>query len=270
MSTRRACGVVGLPRSAYYYRRRGKDVTALTHRVQELARARPRFGYRRIYVLLRREGWRVNHKRVHRLYVELGLQVRTKRRKKHASHLRVPLTPPQTVNERWSMDFVTDRLTDGRPFRVLTLVDLFSRECPLIIAAVSLTGQKVAEQLERLRLRRGGPQAITVDNGSEFASRALDEWAYRQGVHLDFIRPGKPVENAYIESFNGRLRDECLNAHLFFSLEDAQQKLEAWRIDYNTQRPHTALDEQTPAEYAANHHRGLQEEKILNVAVAQF
>jgi putative transposase len=250
VSTTRACGLIELQRSSFYYRSRGKDTTALRARLRELAEARRRFGYRRLHVMLRREGWKVNHKRTYRLYCEEGLAVRTKKRKKRGSHLRVVPPAPTGPNERWSMDFVADRLYDGRRFRALTVVDTFTRECPIIEADFSLTGKKVAAALEAIALVRGYPKIITVDNGSEFYSKEMDGWAYRRGVQLDFIRPGKPVENGYIESFNGKLRDELLNAELFLDINDARLKLEAWRRDYNGNRPHSALGNLTPSEYA--------------------
>jgi putative transposase len=251
VSARRACEVIGLRRSSFYYRSKAKDTTALQMRLRELAEARRRFGYRRLYVLLRREGWVVNHKRVYRLYRQEGLSVRTKKRKKRGSHLRVVSAPATAVNKRWSMDFVHDTFVNGGRFRVLTLVDTFSRESPLLYADTSLSGQKVAAQLDQVAEQRGCPEVITVDNGTEFFSKAMDTWAYRHGVKLEFIRPGKPVENAFIESFNGRLRDECLNAELFLDLVDARKKLEAWRKDYNENRPHSSIGNLTPAEFAA-------------------
>jgi putative transposase len=255
VSDRRACRLLELNRATWWYRSRAPDQTPLRHRLCELAAARPRFGYRRLHILLRREGWTVNTKRVYRLYRAADLAVRTRRRTKRASHVRVPLPASAHANERWSMDFVTDRLDDGRPFRVLTVVDQFSRECVLLEAAGSLTGKSVAAALQGVVATRGAPRAITVDNGSEFYSQAMDSWAYRHGIALDFIRPGKPVENAYIESFNGRLRDECLNTTLFLSLTDAREKLEAWRLDYNQRRPHSSLGDLTPAEYVDRHRR---------------
>jgi len=212
--------------------------------------------------MLRREGWVVNKKRVHRIYREEGLTVRLTRRRKRASHLR--MVPPQAsqLNERWSMDFVADTLLDGRRFRALTVVDNWSRHSPLIEVDFALTGAKVVTALERVAKHRGYPKMITVDNGSEFASKALDAWAYAHGVKLDFIRPGKPVENAMIESFNGRFRDECLNAQVFISLHDARQKIETWRIDYNEHRPHGSLGDLTPREFAEQAAQtGLQEER---------
>jgi len=199
--------------------------------------------------LLNREGLVVNHKRTERIYKQEGLSLRRQKRKKVASGLRVELPRPERVNQRWSMDFVSDSLNDGRRFRALTVVDDYSRECPVIEVDTSLGGRRVAETLSRLAEVRGLPEVITVDNGPEFAGKALDEWAYRRGVKLNFITPGKPVENAYIESFNGRLRDECLNGNWFPTLKDARQIIEAWRIDYNEVRPHSSLGNLTPSEF---------------------
>lgn len=220
--------------------------------MREIAQVRRRFGYRRIHVMLRREGWAVNHKRVYRLYRLEGLSVRTKKRRKRASHLRIVPAALAQANERWSMDFVQDTLDDGRRFRALTLVDVFTRECLMIGADSSLSGHKVAMLLDQVAADRSYPKQITVDNGTEFYSKAMDSWAYRHGVQLDFIRPGRPMENGYIESFNGRLRDECLDGELFLSLVDARQKLEAWRRDYNEHRPHSSIGNLTPIEFATS------------------
>ena len=190
-----------------------------------------------------------NHKLIYRLYRQEHLSGRTKTRKKRAAQPRVPLGRASKANERWAMDLMADRLADGRAFGVLTIVDQFSRECPLLEVGASLTGRRVVDCLERLALFRGRPQAITVDNGSEFCSRGLDAWAYQHGVKLDFIQPGKPVENGFIESFHGKLRDESLNTEIFFALEDARQKLARWRRDYNEQRPHSALGGLPPTEH---------------------
>lgn len=241
--------MIGLNRTTFWYKSHAKDATALVMRLVELARVRVRFGSRRIYELLRREGWRVNHKRVHRLYVLAGLQIKIRRKTKRASHTRVPIARPETRNEHWSMDFVADMLDNGRRFRVLTIVDNFTRECPALLADFSLNAQKVIACLEHLKITGGLPRAITVDNGTEFASRAMDSWAYQNKVQLDFITPGKPQQNAFIESFNGKLRDECLNTNAFGSLEDAGQKVEAWRRDYNTCRPHSAIGNLSPEEF---------------------
>jgi putative transposase len=269
VSERRACNVVGLCRATWRYRRRGKDDSALRMRLKELAQARPRFGHLRLHTMLRREGWLVNKKRTYRIYREEDLAVRTKRRRKRASHLRVLPPAPQAANERWSMDFVADRLDDGRRIRVLTVLDVFTRECLALVADFSLNGKKVAQALDDIAHERGFAQVITVDNGSEFYSQQMDSWAYRNGVRLDFIRPGKPVENAFIESFNGRLRDECLNTEVFVSIEDARQRLCEWKRDYNECRPHGALNGLTPSEFAANAtNEGLREAEILNLKMA--
>lgn len=249
VGVRRACGLLRFNRASWYYRPHPCDDRAIRGRICELAQARPRFGFQRIHVLLRREGWLVNKKRVHRIYREEGLTVRLRRRRKRASQLRIMPPPARQLNERWSMDFVMDTLLDGRRFRALTVVDNWNRHSPLIEPDFTLTGPKVVAVLDRVARRSGYPKIITVDNGSEFASKVLDAWAYEHGIKLDFIRPGKPVENAVIESFNGRFRDECLNANVFVSLHDARQKIEAWRIDYNEHRPHSALGDLTPQEF---------------------
>lgn len=265
VSFRRSCGLVQFCRSSWYYQSQAQNITALAMRITELARTRVRYGYRRIYELLRREGWRVNHKRVHRLYVMMGLQVQIRRKIKRASHARVPIARPETSNEHWSMDFVTDMLDNGRRFRVLTIIDNFTRECPALLADFSLNAQKVIHCLDQMKNTRGLPKAITVDNGTEFASRSMDAWAYRNDVKLDFIRPGKPVENAFIESFNGKLRDECLNVNTFASIDDAAQKVECWRRDYNTYRPHSAIGNLSPEEFARQQKQGLPKAEISNL-----
>lgn len=234
--------------SVYHYRSYRDSQDHLRMRIKEIATARPRFGYLRIYTLLRREGWKVNKKRIYRLYSEEGLQVRTKRRKKYASHQRVPAAKPASRNERWSMDFVADTLVGGRRFRVLTLVDLYSRECLALRAGRSLRGAEVVEELNRLSVAGRKPSMITVDNGSEFTSKELESWCYLNDVKLDFIRPGKPVENCFVESFNGRLREECLNANLFFTIAQVEKILAVWMEDYNNFRPHGSLGGIPPSE----------------------
>jgi putative transposase len=247
----RACHLAQFSRAAWYRRPTRDDQAALRSRIRELAHARPRFGFTRIWVLLRREGWPVNKKRVRRLYRLDGLQLRMRvRRRKHIALHRGPAPVPVGPTERWSMDFVHDALADGRPFRVLTVVDQWSRQSPILEVASSVSGATVGLALDRVIRMGAAPRSITVDHGTEFMSRALEDWAYQRGVQLDFIRPGKPVENAFIESFNGRLRDECLNVHQFTSIEDAKTKIEAWRIDYNQRRPHSSLGHLTPNEYA--------------------
>ena len=250
LSEKRACGLVGITRWTNRYQSRRDPQAELRLRLRDLAGSRVRYGYRRLTVMLRREGWAVNAKRVYRLYREEGLQVLTAKRKKRGSHTRIPLPAPVRANQRWSMDFVSDRFSDGRWFRILTVVDQYTRECLCAYADRSQTGEKVVEQMKRLGKLRGLPESITTDNGSEFAGQAMDLWAHQAGVKLDFIRPGRPVQNGYIESFNGRLRDECLNGEIFFNLTDAREKLEHWRRDYNQKRPHTALADRTPEEFA--------------------
>jgi putative transposase len=250
-SVRRACRVIGLSRATWrYQRRRDLRNVALLDRLQAHATARPRFGYRRLHILIAREGVRVNHKRLYRLYRAAGLQVRRRRRKRLTRGERVPLPRPTQRGERWSMDFTLDTLADGRSFRTLNIVDDFTRECVAIEVDRSLPGLRVTRVLDRLRSTVGLPACIVVDNGPEFAGRTLDAWAYAHGVTLRFIRPGKPIENAYVESFNGKFRDECLNEHWFVSLVDAKTAIEHWRVDYNTVRPHSSLDQATPDHFA--------------------
>ena len=250
MSCVRACRLAPFTRSAWYRRSRAKDQSALRLRIRDLAQARPRFGYLRIWVLLRREGWVVNRQRVRRLYRLEGLQLRMRvRRRKHMALHRGPAPAPVQPNERWSMDFVHDTLADGRPFRILTVVDNWSRHSPLLEVACRMSGERVGQALDQVVDDSSRPRSFTVDHGTEFQSRVLEDWAYRHGIQLDFIRPGKPVENAFIESFNGRLRDECLNVHQFWSLEEARGIIEAWRLDYNQHRPHSSLGHLTPNEF---------------------
>ena len=250
LSQRHACRLVGVARSVARYRRRSVELPGLRERLCALAAERRRYGYRRLWVLLRREDFRVNHKKVYRLYREEGLMVRRRKRKRMCGTSRVPLATAVQRKERWAMDFVADALANGRRIRVLTVVDTFTRECLATEVDTSLPGLRVARVLDRLGSAEGLPSRITVDNGPEFAGRALDAWAYQHGVQLDFIAPGKPVQNAYIESFNGRLRDECLNEHWFGTLAEARATIEAWRLDYNSVRPHSALHNRTPEEFA--------------------
>lgn len=213
--------------------------------------SRPRYGYMRLYVLLRREGWPVNHKRVLRLYREEGLMVRTKRRRKLTSRIRVLPPLPEAANEHWSIDFVSDQLATGQRFRVLTAVDHFTRECLCAEAGFHLRSESVTRALDAVLAERGKPKVITLDNGTEFTASHFDGWAHRLGVQLDFIAPGKPVQNAYIESFNGKLRDECLNQHWFNSLDQAREVLAAWREDFNKTRPHSSLGDVAPEAFRA-------------------
>lgn len=252
MSERRACRVLGINRSSLRYRSRRSGDMALKERLCQLASQRRRFGYRRLHVLLCREGEAVNHKRVYRLYREAGLAVRRRGRKKVAREARLPVVAPRRPNERWCLDFVSDALAWGRRIRLLCIIDTFTREALAIEVDTSLPGTRVAQALEHLVTRQGAPEEITLDNGPELTSRALDQWAYQRGVRLRFIEPGKPVQNAFIESFNSRLRDECLNEHWFLSLRDAQRIVEAWRVDYNQTRPHSSLGNLTPEEFRKN------------------
>jgi putative transposase len=250
VSEKRACRVIQICRTSYRYRSIRDEQVALRLRVNEIARVRVRYGYKRIHVLLRREGWRVNHKRVYRIYCEEGLNLRARKPKRRRSAAQRVMRPPATFpNESWSMDFVTDSLFNGHRFRSLTIVDNFSRECLAIEVGQHIRGEDVVTVLERVTAVRGKPRFIKVDNGPEFISKELDKWAYENGVILDFSRPGKPIDNAYIESFNGSFRDECLNISWFLSLEDAREKIEAWRRDYNEWRPHSSLDNLTPSQY---------------------
>jgi len=251
VSERRACRVAAVKRSTMRYRSQAKDQTPLRQRLRELAASRVRYGYRRLHVLLRREGWRVNAKRVYRLYREEGLSLRLKRPKKRVSVPRVTPPPAARPNERWSIDFLRDSLADGRAFRIFTVVDNVSKVSPAIEAAFSIKGEAVVAVLDRLKATVGVPKRLAVDNGPEFISKALDAWAYQNGVALEFSRPGKPTDNAFVESFNGHFRQECLDQHWFASLEEARQIIETWRIEYNTERPHQALKYGTPTDFAA-------------------
>ena len=243
---------MGLPRASYDYKPVERHDDELREKIRELAHQRKRFGCPRIHLLLRREGLVINHKRTERIYREEGLSLRKRKRRKTAAMARVILPASTRPNERWSMDFVTDSIVTGRRFRALVIVDDYSRECPVIEVDTSLGGRRVVQVLERLCETRGLPEVITIDNGPEFAGKVLDEWAYRHAVKLNFIRPGKPIENAYAESFIGRLRDECLNENWFISLKNSRDIIESWRIDYNEGRPHTSLGGLTPGEYAGN------------------
>ena len=249
LSLRKACLLVNLSTYVYRYRSKPDNDDVLRHRLQELAEERKRFGSPRLHLLLKREGLVVNHKRTERLYREEGLALRKKRRKGVAG-ARVVLPSAQRTNERWSMDFVTDSIVTGRCFRALTIVDDFLRECSAIEVDTSPGGRRVVGVLDRLAETRGLPEIITIDNGPEFAGRALDECAYRKGIELNFIRPGKPIEDTYAESFNGRFRDECLNTNWFLSLGHARSVIEEWRRDYSEVRLHSSLKSATPKEYA--------------------
>jgi putative transposase len=252
VSERRACSVIQLQRSTCQYRSVADEQVALRIRLRDLAQARVSYGYRRLHILLQREGWKVNHKRVYRLYQLDGLAMRPKKPRRHVTACRRVMRPVASeVNESWSMDFMSDQLYDGRRIRLLTLVDNFNRESLAIEVGEHIGSDRVVEVLTQLSKSRDLPKRIQVDNGPEFISRRLDQWAYFNRIELDFIRPGKPVDNGIIEAFNGRLRQECLNESWFLSLEDARQKIEAWRQDYNENRPHGSLGNVSPKAYAA-------------------
>lgn len=251
LPVRRACRYLGVHRSLVQYPARPGPPDTLVQRLEELAVAKPRWGSPRLTWRLRREGGVVNHKRVERLVREGRLLVGQRPRRKRVAATRVPTPVPTRPDQRWSMDFVRDATTEGRPYRVWTVVDDATRECPLLVVDRSLPAWRVVEALDLLLVLRGRPQAIVCDNGPEFVSQALDHWASAQGVHLDFIRPGHPIENCFIESFNGKLRDECLSQHHFDTLAEARERIEQWRQEYNTDRPHSSLGNRTPAEYAA-------------------
>jgi len=250
-SERKALHVVKMSASLYRYVSRKRDETALKLRIKEITQTRVHYGYRRVHVMLRREGHKDNVKRVYRLYREEGLSLRLKRpRRNRAAKLRQPKQLAFAVNEVWSADFVADALFDGRKLRMLTVVDCYTRECLAIDVGQSLKGEDVVDSLNRICGERGLPRTIKTDNGSEFISKVMDKWAYERGVELDFSRPGKPTDNARVESFNARLRQECLNANWFLSLDDAKAKIAGWRTYYNESRPHSALDWATPTEFA--------------------
>jgi putative transposase len=236
-----------------YRSRRVGDTDVVRLRIRALAHRRRRFGYRRLHVLLRREGWRMNHKRFRRLYREEKLQVRQRGARKRALGVRAPLALPHGPNERWSLDFVSDCFSDGRRFRILAIVDDFTRESLALVPDTSLSGIRVARELDALIARRGRPKSCVSDNGTELTSKAILKWSQTRGVDWHYIAPGKPQQNAFIESFIGRLRDECLNETLFGSLAQARADLESWRRDYNGVRPHSALANRTPEEFRAQH-----------------
>ena len=249
LSTRRACRLIGLSRNTLRYQAADDRDEALRKRMKELAEQRRRYGCRRLHILLKREGLVVNHKRTERLYKEEKLALRIRRRKKLASCSRVELPAAVMPNQLWAMDFMHDALYNGRKIRLLTIIDTYTKESLRIEVDTSIGGQRVAAVLTQLSAFRGLPESIVVDNGPEFISNAMDSWAYVRGIRLHFIRPGKPVDNAFMESFNGRLRDECLNENWFMSLDHARAVIENWRIDYNQERPHSSLGDMTPYEF---------------------
>jgi putative transposase len=252
-SERRACRVVGMCRATARYERTRVDPPELVKALLKMAADKPRYGYRFLHRKLRRMGFLYNHKRIQRLYREHQLAVRVRRRRRFAASPRVQPARPTASGQQWAMDFVSDHLASGRRFRTLNVVDEFDRLSPGIIAETSITGHRVARFLDELAVTSGLPKTIVVDNGPEFISNALDKWAYERGVTLHFIKPGTPTQNAFIESFNGSFRNECLNANWFDSLDHAREVIEAWRLDYNAERPHSSLGGLTPIEYQRLH-----------------
>ena len=252
LSRRRACRLIGISRSVVEREpRRARDHTRLRERLHALAGERRRFGYRRLHVLLRREGWKTNHKLVERLYREEKLAIRRRGRQKRLGCVPAGSWCPVAANQRWSLDFPEDGLANGRRFRTANLKDDCTRECPAILVDFSLPGQRVVGLLEDAARERGYPDMLVVDNGPELRGRDLDRWAHEHGVRLFYIDPGKPMQNGTIESFNGRFREACLDQSWFTSLAEARRVIEAWRLDYNLQRPHTSLRMRTPAAFAA-------------------
>jgi putative transposase len=249
LSERRSCRIVGLARSVQQYRPVERDDEAVLARLRTLASENRRYGYLRLHAMLRREGMVVNAKRTWRLYTAEGLQVRTKKRRKLPRRDRVAPQVPERPMQRWSLDFMSDQLADYRRFRILNIVDDHSRFCPGQIVDLSISGARLARYLDELAELRGLPEEIVLDNGPEGTSRAMFEWSERTGVRLRFIEPGKPVQNAFVESFNGKLRDECLSLHWFRSLRHAREPIAAWRHHYNTERPHSALGYRSPKEF---------------------
>lgn len=249
-SQRRACALVGIAPRVFRYRSIRPDDGSLRQRLRELSSERRRFGYRRLHLLLKREGVEVNRKRIYRIYKEERLTVRKRGGRKRALGTRAPMAIPQDANQRWSLDFVSDSLTDGRRFRILCVIDDFSRECLATVVDNSLSGDRVARELDAIAERRGYPCMVVSDNGTELTSNAILAWQQNRSVEWHYIAPGKPMQNGFVESFNGRLRDECLNEHLFHSYRHAREIIEAWRIDYNLLRPHTSLGGLTPYQFA--------------------
>lgn len=247
VSIRTACGAIGFDRSTFHYKSRRIDQAAVEKRIKEICATRVRYGYRRVHVLLDRESWGINIKKVYRIYKDLGMQLRNKTPKRRVkAKLRNDRSEAVCPNDVWAMDFVHDQLALGQKLRILTVVDTHSRYCPATDARFNYRGEDVVQTLERVCKNIGYPKTIRVDNGSEFISRDLDLWAYANQVTLDFSRPGKPTDNGFIEAFNSKLRSECLNTHWFMSLADAHEKLETWRRHYNEDRPHSAIGYNVP------------------------
>ena len=251
VSQRRACEVLNVDRSTVRYRSKRTDDRDQRDAIKRVARERRRFGYRRINVMLHREGIYMNHKKLRRIHAEEKLQVRRRGGRKRALGTRRPMEVPDGPNQRWSLDFVSDAFTDCRRFRILTVVDDFTKECVALVPDTSISGLRVTRELNKAIAERGMPKTIVSDNGTEFTSMAILEWVQNNGIDWHYIQPGKPTQNAFIESFNGKLRDECLNETLFTSLAEAKHELEYWKEDYNHHRPHSSLGYMTPNEFVS-------------------
>lgn len=249
VSQRRACNVLQADRSSVRYQSKSGDDKDQREAIKRISKERRRFGYRRINVMLQREGIQMNHKKLRRIYAEEKLQVRRRGGRKRALGTRRPMEIPDAPNQRWSLDFVSDAFTDGRRFRILTVVDDFSKENVLLVPDTSISGLRVTRELDQVFAERGQPRAIVSDNGTEFTSMAILKWVQDNGIDWHYIQPGKPTQNAFIESFNGKLRDECLNETLFASLSDAREELAKWQDDYNNCRPHSSIGNLTPSEF---------------------
>lgn len=267
ISERRACQLVGAQRSLVRYRSKKADDTKLIERIKEIAFEKRRFGYRRIHVLLKREGVRINHKKVYRLYSACGLKVRKRAGRKRALGIRGSYLKATRPNEKWSLDFVHDALANGRKIRLLTIIDEFTRECLKIEVDTSLNGRRVQQALEKLIEGRGKPEMIMSDNGTEFTSNGMLNWIEERKLNWQYIQPGKPYQNGSIESFNGKLRDECLNENWFTNLKEAQIRIEKWRDEYNRYRPHSALGGKTPTESASCLCSGLEEGALTGTSI---
>lgn len=259
-SERRACQLVGANRASMRYESNKSEEGLLKERITSIAHEKRRYGYRRIHVLLKREGIKINHKKLFRIYKQLGLKVLKRGGRKRAMGTRVVAMALTKKNQEWSLDFVHDVLESGRRIRMLTVVDDFTRESIKIAVDTSLNGRRVCEELEQIIEARGKPERILSDNGTEFTSMAILRWCQEQGIRWDYIQPGKPYQNGYIESFNGKLRDECLNEHIFVNLQEAKRLVETWREDYNKRRPHSSLNGKTPNEVAQ------EEEKLTGTS----
>ena len=259
-SERRACQLVGANRASMRYESNKSEEGLLKERITSIAHEKRRYGYRRIHVLLKREGIKINHKKLFRIYKQLGLKVLKRGGRKRAMGTRVVAMALTKKNQEWSLDFVHDVLESGRRIRMLTVVDDFTRESIKIAVDTSLNGRRVCEELEQIIEARGKPERILSDNGTEFTIMAILRWCQEQGIRWDYIQPGKPYQNGYIESFNGKLRDECLNEHIFVNLQEAKRLVETWREDYNKRRPHSSLNGKTPNEVAQ------EEEKLTGTS----